>query len=56
MLATAGEKQVTGEWVGATSAKFTTNKMHTKQTENPQQAKYHPLFAMGGKSHFDGAY
>ena len=45
-----------GEWPGSTSAKFTTNKRHTAGNTDNNQGKHHPLFAMGGKTHYDGAY
>ena len=56
MLVSAGEQQVKGEWPGSTSAKFTTNKRHMTANTDNNQSKHHPLFSMGGKSHYDKAY
>ena len=41
-----------GQWPGHTSAKFTTWKKHTPHPEVNQNAA-HPLYAMGGKRHYD---
>ena len=43
---------VKGEWAGATSAKFTTNRRNLRPPEPEAQA--HPLYSMGGRKHFDG--
>ena len=40
-----------GEWHGATSAKFTTERRHISPPQPVDQA--HPLYSLGGKKHFD---
>jgi len=45
-----------GEWPGASSCRFTTNKRHSVANTDNNQGKFHPLFEMGGKSHYEQAY
>ena len=42
---------VKGEWQGATSAKFTTNRRHLDAPQPVDGA--HPLYSMGGRKHYD---